>query len=719
MKNVIFEKAISNLSIDAKPHRSLAKRFIFLLVSEIQTYERTNPKKLKIISGKFRLDQSFIEFFMRRRDLINIHDEKQRSSEEDYLFNNLKNLKKYALIHKQSVSLFWRKLRLISINPNQETLLSNNFNAIDEYIRAKRLIESKIANVETSDDMFNLLYLYLHLFHLPQFNISELSRLSLKQSAIIHDECVVVWIPKLQITNISVESKIYRSTVLNKVASFLWKKITLLNQDTSFEPNQNTISHLVTNFCKEHFSVKRGDIASAKKNHFLFTHTSVELTIESRSIHTPLLTLSEIESLFYNKIASEEIEKDHRLIAFSKTHASTSSKQEDDDDVPKNESDYWWSFKEFDALHELFSQKLFNENSKEIYTMALNEINAYFQKAYELNDKHAEMIFGYIRYLLSFLSGKHPIKLRTVKDYYSILKNHLFSKIEDLHEPKFSEVESIFNSLEYNNYKNKSIQKIKHVIRRFFRYYEKQGYDIGSILVNYPKSMVFQHEIDPILALIEQNASKKMRRKSLWQRFFHCLQPQVMFLIAFYSGLRRQELRTRLIHDIFFTEHEIVIDVNTDGMDKLGLDLKTRNSRRKIVLRPSEDHMKIINEWYNIRSDGAPKGYAFCDISSTNQLKIHTPVDDNLIDSISELINCITNRYTTFHSLRHSFATYRFIEIMKEKSDFPYALLDLSIEMGHETPQTTLENYIHYDISKLLLIYNAFNHFDTPNFSAQ
>ncbi len=705
MKNDIFEKAISKLEINAKSYRSLAKRFILLLISEIQIYERANPKKLKIISGKFRLDQSFVEFFMRRRELANIHDEKKKSSEEDYFYNNFNNLKKYTLVHKQSVSLFWRKLRLISINPNQETLLMNNFNALDEYIRIKRLIESKIANIEDVDDMLNLLYLYLYLFHLPQFSISELSRLSLKQSATINDNCLVIWISKLPISNISVESKMYRSTVLDNVASFLWNKITHLSHTTPLRPDQNIINRSISDFCKEHFSVKRSDIASAKKNYFLLTHTSVELTMESRSIHHPTLTLSEIESLFCNTIRPEEIEKEHSLITFSKTHASKSYKEEEDDDVPKNERDYWWSFKELDALHELFSQKLFNDSTKVAHTLALKEIDDYFQQSQELNDKHSEMIFGYIRYLLSFLSGKHPIKLSTVKDYFSTLKNHLFAKVEDLHEPKFSEVESIFNSLEYNNYKNKSIQKIKHVIRRFFRYYEKQGYDIGSILVNYPKSMVFQHEIDLILELIEQNASKKMQRKSLWQNFFYRLQPQALLLIAFYSGLRRQELRTRLMNDIFVIGDEIVIDVNTDGMDKLGLDLKTRNSRRKVVLHPSKDHMKIIKEWHDIRSKNSQKGYAFCDISSTNQLKIHMPIDDKLIDYLSDLIGKITNRYTTFHSLRHSFATYRFIKIMKEKKEFPYALIDLSIEMGHETPQTTLETYIHYDLIKLIKLF--------------
>ncbi len=270
MKNDIFEKAISKLEINAKSYRSLAKRFILLLISEIQIYERANPKKLKIISGKFRLDQSFVEFFMRRRELANIHDEKKKSSEEDYFYNNFNNLKKYTLVHKQSVSLFWRKLRLISINPNQETLLMNNFNALDEYIRIKRLIESKIANIEDVDDMLNLLYLYLYLFHLPQFSISELSRLSLKQSATINDNCVVIWISKLPISNISVESKMYRSTVLDNVASFLWNKITHLSHTTPLRPDQNIINRSISDFCKEHFSVKRSDIASAKKKLFSF-----------------------------------------------------------------------------------------------------------------------------------------------------------------------------------------------------------------------------------------------------------------------------------------------------------------------------------------------------------------------------------------------------------------------------------------------------------------
>lgn len=54
------------------------------------------------------------------------------------------------------------------------------------------------------------------------------------------------------------------------------------------------------------------------------------------------------------------------------------------------------------------------------------------------------------------------------------------------------------------------------------------------------------------------------------------------------------------------------------------------------------------------------------------------------------------------HSLRHSFATYQLKKILEEIDDYPYAMLKLSMMMGHSSYDATLDNYIHYDFIRLL-----------------
>ena len=70
-------------------------------------------------------------------------------------------------------------------------------------------------------------------------------------------------------------------------------------------------------------------------------------------------------------------------------------------------------------------------------------------------------------------------------------------------------------------------------------------------------------------------------------------------------------------------------------------------------------------------------------------------------DIFLQHIKNITSRYCTFHSLRHSFATYQLKELLKNKLDYPYAILQLSMIMGHETPEITISNYIHFDFLRL------------------
>ena len=78
-------------------------------------------------------------------------------------------------------------------------------------------------------------------------------------------------------------------------------------------------------------------------------------------------------------------------------------------------------------------------------------------------------------------------------------------------------------------------------------------------------------------------------------------------------------------------------------------------------------------------------------------------IDDSEIVNITNIIKKITGRYCTFHSLRHSFATYKVDEILKHSTNNPYDLIELSMMIGHETPKITLNSYVHYDLIGLSL----------------
>ncbi|MGB5791632.1 hypothetical protein [Poseidonibacter sp.] len=77
-------------------------------------------------------------------------------------------------------------------------------------------------------------------------------------------------------------------------------------------------------------------------------------------------------------------------------------------------------------------------------------------------------------------------------------------------------------------------------------------------------------------------------------------------------------------------------------------------------------------------------------------------IDESSIDFITKSIKEVTNRYCSFHSLRHSFVSYNINNFLFEGSDNPYELLDLSIKVGHITPETTLSSYTHSNLLYIL-----------------
>lgn len=57
-----------------------------------------------------------------------------------------------------------------------------------------------------------------------------------------------------------------------------------------------------------------------------------------------------------------------------------------------------------------------------------------------------------------------------------------------------------------------------------------------------------------------------------------------MEILAYYSGLRRSELQTRLLKDIYYVgDRKFVIDVNKEGFKKAKLDTNLKN--RKAIRR--------------------------------------------------------------------------------------------------------------------------------------
>jgi len=70
-------------------------------------------------------------------------------------------------------------------------------------------------------------------------------------------------------------------------------------------------------------------------------------------------------------------------------------------------------------------------------------------------------------------------------------------------------------------------------------------------------------------------------------------------------------------------------------------------------------------------------------------------IKESIFDELTTIIQETTKRYTSFHSLRHSYASYETLRILNDTDVNIYSFIDLSTKMGHESPEITLKVYVH------------------------
>ena len=690
----MFETALAIFEENAKKHPSIPKKFIDSIISVLkQMNGDQSVKPISIISNKFVFDTEFMQYFA---NLIDIH----KSEDHTFFYKNFPKLKRQKIIHKKSTDFYPNKLRLYSINPNPSSLVFEDFSSIDRFIDSKNCFLNQIEPIRAKYGEAGILCIYLHYFHFPALTKKDISSLAKSYYAVIDSKRVCLFYPKHSPMLLSGSEKtFYQSVLLDEMAS----KLFLQNVDVFKNLNTIPFREILKSFHKDELgNMNTYSISAARKNLFLFTHTPVEYSIHNKSLHPPMLCFNEIKALFPTCIENGIDSAESKLIDKAIVRASTLDEKYEDDDFLEDDTETWWSYADMVAFNELL--KLRKSLDKTVLENALNELETYTHIADRSGDVHSKMIFEFLHYLVGRLEGKGKIKHKTFKNYFSALRIHLFNKVKNLADPKNYEIQKIIRHLEKNEYKKKSIFKIRYMIRRFYRFHSHSGINIDISLSSYSKSMVFDFEIDAILEAIEEDFYNKytFEREGKWIKL-QLLQQKVIVLLAFYTGMRKKEVLSRLWKDFMLFGNEIIIDVNNEGMKPLGWSLKTRNAKRKIsVYITNLHHLDLIKKWYGLRSSTSKAGYLFVSQKINGHPKVKEAFSETIIDRFNIIIAHHTKRYCTFHSLRHSFATYSLLKIMQNQQNFPYAIIDLAVKLGHETPETTINTYLHYDLLQLL-----------------
>lgn len=691
MSELKKQSVLEDLVTGIKAHPAIDAKFRNMLV----TCVKKHLDEMTIVSKKFKINTQFFAWFIKDMEL----DKRSDIKEEKSLYRNFLRLKKFQLIHSKSASFFPKSLTLLSINPNHFSLLAGGLAKLDTLIEAREVILEMLTQEESKK---LAVYIYLRLFHVPPMTARTLKALQHEIIIPLPNDRVVLLLKEVLDFNVTDDTGMYRLQLLDMDISQRLISITEEEKGVIFK-DQN-YERLMQEFRDRYLKdMSIHLIKNLNKNFHLFHSSPLELTIKAKIVPTVPLTLTEIEKLFpHEQILSLEQQKaeSFRIKSVFEKRETTRVHQKNKPKKKKEESASY-GMMDIEALAELLRIKGTRFSKKEVED-AIDEIKQRLDGTQQL---HEHLLFGYVLYILNFLLHR-KLALSTVKNYLRLLNKHLFNAVEDLSDIKQHELTAISQRLEMMQYRESSIKAIYKNIRRFFRHHKKnypELMDIASLY--YPKSLVFKHELDAILEKIEINYKNKYKVKKIGETIkFHILQRKVLVLFGFYFGLRKSELRSRLMEDFYCYGDDFYIDVNREGLKKINRKLKTAQSQRRISAHiTNESHREVINQWLALR-ENMRDAYKFLFLSkgaSNNVLQ--SAIEEKIFDEITEAIREITRRYCTFHSLRHSFATYSVKEMLEHGVKMPYALLALAIQMGHQTPDVTLSSYLHAEVLELLL----------------
>lgn len=654
---------------------SLRKSLILIL--------NTNTGLLNIKGNKIIIPTQFYTLWTHKHKL---DKETEQMDSSHYIF--FRKLRKYGYIHTKS-SYFPKKLAVISLNPTMPSLYKGNMKDITRYIKAKRsLYPDKLRTLDLSQTT-KLAYIDLKLFQNIKLGESEIKRINTDDIIFINQSTAYIYLEERGIfDNMSIQPYqliLIEGKKLIKVFKKLLKnKIIFPFEDSKYD------SKTLTYYRVEHLAgMSMQCIKMSAQNSIIMKSISLMATIATSRKAMSQVTISELQHLYPSSVPSHLIKMEGNRIL----NALSRTKELDNEEDFINAS---FSLEEFDYFEELLKTRSKTAFMKKIEPTK-RELNIYANSIEA--EPHGILITKYIIYLLSSVDKENKdrkIAISTFRNYYSLVKKHLFENIEDLSNVQTDEISEILQNLAINKYADKSISKVKSLISDFFTFSRQKYNTIHMNLSTYPKSLVFESEIDTILHRVD----KQHIEESAKDNEYKTLRDKAIILMARYTGLRKSELRSRLMQDIYIYEDELFVDVNKEGLKKLDLTLKTHSAERRVCTKIKNlAHLRIITQYIELRVKMKTKNKFFFLQSKIEKPKV---VQESIFSNLTKIIQDATGRYTSFHSLRHTFATYAVMEILQSKEVNPYKMIDLAVKMGHTSPEITLKKYTHRSVIESL-----------------
>ncbi|MGH2279533.1 hypothetical protein ACRCD7_10405 [Aliarcobacter sp. ERUVET-7] len=623
--------------------------------------------------------------------------------------NNLvKDLKNKSFISKVSRD-YPKNQVLFSINPLQSSFLNLRLSKFDEVINLRNSFLSKLENIDFFNDKDNNVEYEINLFiFFKLFLIDKIPNTYFRyfnRRNIIYTDNNIIFVIKEDEENGFIPLK---TIVFDKFSSSLLIKIFPQKIKSLFDANEYLFSKdyefyndNLQKFCKE-INLSPKDIKNAICFEYQLNNSPLTLTLNT-NMNYPNINLHEIEKLYPNSVNKEflQIESDNYEIYRNVNNDVKDSNEEiieDNDDEMDLETELSIKFDVYEKFKQI--RRVPNKtNQIESYVKKWND----FMSMKKNHHDRFVPIYNHIRYLLDKLLSRN-ISIKTLQNYLQIIFHFCFDILV-----KVDNVEDAIKNIDYklkNSDINPNVQI--HYQKRILLFF-KEEYNLSfkkiNSVINYNRSVIFEDELDKVIQKLVYIDKK------LYKDEISINRRAVFAIIAYYSGLRKGELFSRRLKDFdYIGDRKFYINVNLKGINLINkyygkrvVSLKNSNAKRAFEFEISNiKHLNIVKKYYyNIEKHGKVR-FLFPDNTKNLDISKYRVMNISKINEINSILYDTTKRYTVIHSFRHTYATNEIKKILDKKDKRIEDIFDLIYRIGHGDPETTIRNYSHLSLLKII-----------------
>lgn len=618
------------------------------------------------------------------------------------MIHNLVNkLKSKSFVLKSSRN-YPKNQFLFSTNPLNPYYLRCKLKDYDRIIGIRDDLMEKIINFSLTNKEKNIqfeicLFIFFKLFSIVKIPNSYFK--CLKKENIIYVGNKVIFIIKEEVENGFIP---LFSIILDDFTSNIIKKVFPQHISTIFDANEyifsnefNFYNSELRKFCNENL-IYLGDANNAVSFEYQLKNSSLALTLIKNQKH-PKLSLFELEKLYPKSVSASNqellnIERKNLEIYRNINQDDKGIDFNDDiDDELDLETELKFKFQIYEKLREIKEVPL----KTELMSSYCKKWYCFLEKEENQADRFTP-IYNHIRYFFNDYENKN-INKKTLQSYLQSCFDYCFDiliKSVNIEEA----LKEIHRKLK-NSKLNPNVQKkYQSRIMLFFNREFSLGFDKIKSVINYNRSIIFPDELNKVINKLIYADKEK----------YHALKYSraVYVILAYYTGLRKAELYSRLSIDLrYIGNNKFQISVNRKGINLINkkegkkiVSLKNSNAKRafEFEITNSSYLKKVLNYIDELKKNEIR--FLFPDANKNNTMSKYRVTRMSNIDKINNILQKTTKRYTVLHSFRHTYVTNEIIRILTNSDKRIEDMYDLIFRVGHGDPETTISIYTHLDL---------------------